>query len=330
MKRALVAVVGTVVLTVIAVFSIASAMRDGRAVGDAPLSLARGPRLVALSSSPESRGRLLSARTATPDRRTSLASLRPALGGLSCERFYAANGTGLCLRLAKGFTTYQLVVLDAALRERRTIPLVGIPNRARVSPSGRLVAWTVFVTGDSYNGGRFSTRVGILDTRTQQLVPTLEDWAITVGGVRRRVPDANFWGVTFARDDRRFYATMSTGGRRYLVEGDLFARTIRTIRDNVECPSLSPDGTRIAFKSALGGDPSRGWRLSVLDLATMRETPLAETRSVDDQAAWLDDHSVAYAIARGRGRSDVWTVAADGTGRPALLLHDAYSPASLN
>ncbi|MCP2336676.1 hypothetical protein [Actinomadura rupiterrae] len=318
MKRAVVAVVGTVVLTVVAVFSVVSAVRDGRAVGDARLSLARGPGLVALSSSAESRGRAVS-----------VSGGRHALTGLTCERLYAANGTGLCLRLAKGFTTYQLVVLDSALREKRTIPLVGIPNRARVSPSGRMVAWTVFVTGDSYNGGRFSTRVGILDTWTQALVPTLEDWAISVGGVRRRVPDANFWGVTFTRDDRRFYATMSTGGHRYLVEGDLAARTIRTLHDNVECPSLSPDGKRVAFKSAVGGDPSRGWRLSVLDLATMRATPLAETRSVDDQAAWLDDRTVAYAIARGRGNSDVWTVPADGTGTPKLLLHDAYSPSPL-
>jgi hypothetical protein len=187
----------------------------------------------------------------------------------------------------------------------------------------------VFVSGDSYSGGRFSTRVGMLDTRAQRLVPTLEDWAITVGGKPYKAVDLNFWGVTFTADDRRFYATMSTAGRRYLVEGDLAARTVRTLRENVECPSLSPDGTRLAFKSAVDGDPGRGWRLSVLDLATMRETRLAETRSVDDQAAWLDGDTVAYAVRRGPGESDVWGVPADGSGKPRLLVGDATSPAAL-
>ena len=61
---------------------------------------------------------------------------------------------------------------------------------------------------------------------------------------------------------------MSTAGHRYLVAGDFAAHTVRTLRENVECPSLSPDGTRVAFKSAVDGDPAKGWRLSVLDLAT--------------------------------------------------------------
>ena len=67
------------------------------------------------------------------------------------------------------------------------------------------------------------------------------------------------------------------------------------IHENVECPSLSPDGTRIAFKKRTGskGTP---WRLTVLDLATMRETPLSERRSVDDQAEWLDDGRVLYGV----------------------------------
>ena len=47
-------------------------------------------------------------------------------------------------------------------------------------------------------------------------------------GVRRhprRPPvtavDVNFWGVTFARDSDRFYATMATGGKTYLIEGSV-------------------------------------------------------------------------------------------------------------
>ena len=54
----------------------------------------------------------------------------------------------------------------------------------------------------------------------------------------------------------------------------------------------------------------------------MRETPLAELRSVDDQAEWLDDDTVLYGL-----DGDVWSVPADGTGEPERFLADADSPA---
>jgi hypothetical protein len=235
----------------------------------------------------------------------------------------------VCLRQDGDLTTYQLAVVDRNLAVQREIPLVGVPNRARVSASGRMVAWTVFVTGDSYNGGQFSTRAGILDTSTGQLAGTLEDFAVTRDDQPYQAVDENFWGVTFAADDNRFYATMSTAGKRYLVEGDFAKNTVRTLRENVECPSLSPDGAWIAYKSAVDADPAKGWRLSVLDLATGQVTPLAETRSVDDQPAWLDANTIGYAIPRDRGHADVWSVPSNGSGAPHLLIADAESPAAL-
>ena len=114
-----------------------------------------------------------------------------------------------------------------------------------------------------------------------------------------------------------------------LVAGDVAARTIRTLAENVECPSLSPSRHEIVFKEAVGGNPSKGWRLTVLDLATMTRTRLAEARSVDDQAAWFDDDTVMYAVRRGPKEADVWSVAADGSGRPSILIPDAESPAAL-
>jgi hypothetical protein len=250
------------------------------------------------------------------------------VSGVACDRVYAAAGSVICLRPDGPLATYQLAILDARLRVRDTYPLVGVPNRARVSPSGHLLAWTVFVTGDSYNGGKFSTRVGMLNTATGETVDTLETYAITRDDKPYRNADVNFWGVTFV-DDQHFYATMSTGGRRYLVAGDVAAQTVRTLAANVECPSLSPDGTRVVFKEAIHGNPARGWRLTVLNLATMARTPLAETRSIDDQAAWLDDATVMYAVRRGTRAADVWSTAADGSGQPSLLIPDAESPAAL-
>ncbi|AUY53446.1 PD40 domain-containing protein [Streptomyces sp. CB01881] len=94
----------------------------------------------------------------------------------------------------------------------------------------------------------------------------------------------------------------------------------------MECPSLSPDGTRLAYRSRLSGG---GWRLTVLRLADLAELPLAETRSADDQPAWLDDATVAYGLPHDGTDADVWAVPADGSGRPAVLARDAESPAVL-
>lgn len=246
----------------------------------------------------------------------------------TCTRVYAAAATAGCIRPdPESIGTYQIAVLDRRLRFDQGLPLVGVPSRTRVSPSGRMVAWTVFVTGDSYNGGKFSTRSGILDTRTGDFVATLEEFTVYLGGHRYSSVDLNFWGVTFAADDNEFYATMSTRGRTYLVRGDLRKRTVRTLRSNLECPSLSPDGKRLAFKKRVGGDSDKPWRLYVLDLATMQELPLSERRSVDDQAAWLDDDTVAYGILRGDRHSDIWAVPADGSGSPRKVVRDGESPA---
>ncbi|MFI9102194.1 TolB family protein [Streptomyces fildesensis] len=249
------------------------------------------------------------------------------VSGLNCERFYSAAGTGVCLVTSTGAVprTYALIV-DRQLREVRRVKLSGIPNRARVSPSGRMVSWTVFVQGDSYNRGGFSTWTGILDTRTGYAVLNIEDIPLFIDGHRYRASDVNFWGVTFAADDNRFYATVTTKGKTYLVQGDYGKWEAHTLRENAECPSLSPDGTRVVFKKRVSSDAARPWRLHVLDLSTMRETPLAEPASVDDQAAWFDEHTVMYARSRGKGGSDVWAVPADGTGRPRELIVDAASP----
>ncbi|MBQ1013805.1 PD40 domain-containing protein [Micromonospora sp. M51] len=284
--------------------------------GEQAVSLAPGPRLLAIT-----------------DRHVStVAATDPAgprtVGGLECLRVYAAAGTGVCLKPETAWS-YQVVVLDAELRQTRAVGVPGLPNRARVSASGRMVSWTTFVGGDSYTSSGFSTRTGILDTVTGAIVASLEDFAITMDGRRHRNPDVNYWGVTFTADDNRFYATMSTGGRRYLVRGDVAARTVETLKENVECPSLSPDGTRLAFKEAIHADPAKGWRLSVLDLSSMRVTATAETRSVDDQAAWLDSGQLAYTLRRDDGQPDVWSVPADGSGTPALTIPGAESPSPL-
>jgi hypothetical protein len=242
---------------------------------------------------------------------------------LACERVYFTAGRGLCLAVAPSGVEYEATIFDSSLRPVKRLGLTGLPSRARVSPDGRYGAMTVFVAGHAYlSGGGFSTTTTLVDMRSGKELGQLEQFQVTKDGQPIDALDFNFWGVTFAADPNRFYATLHTGDHYYLLEGDVRERTMRVLRDGVECPSLSPDGTRIAFKSRIG-DGNR-WRLEVLDLATLSAHRLAEQRSIDDQAEWLDDDTLAYSYGY-----DTYTVPADGGGSPRLLVRDASSPVGL-
>jgi dipeptidyl aminopeptidase/acylaminoacyl peptidase len=254
-----------------------------------------------------------------------------AVAPASCDRVYARAGVSVCLVAERGLVTrYHADVLDGNWAVSRRMPVAGLPSRARMSPDGTLLATTTFVTGDSYaSPGQFSTRTVVVPT-TGGEGTELESFKLMINGRNVTAVDRNLWGVTFARDNRTFYATAATGGGTYLVRGDLSARTLTSIRADVECPSLSPDGRRIAFKKH-GTLPAGQWRLAVYDLESGKETLLAETKSVDDQAEWLDDSTVLYGMPRsgqnGTTTSDVWAVPADGGGAPRVLVEDAWSPA---
>lgn len=252
---------------------------------------------------------------AAPDERT----LEP----MGCERVYFASGRGMCVARSKGFAAgYRVQVFDADLRVLHKVDLPGIISRARVSRDGRLGSVTFFVAGHAYTtAGAFSTQTTLLNLQTGARIADLEDFTVFDDDRQITAVDVNFWGVTFAEDGDTFYATLATGGKTYLIRGSVKGRTARVLHENVECPSLSPDQRRIAYKSRVPGEDGR-WRLTVLDLATMRETPLAETRSVDDQAEWLDDNTVLYGL-----EGAIWSVPADGSGRPRRYVADADSPA---
>ncbi len=246
-------------------------------------------------------------------------------GELECARVYFAADRGLCLATAESGVGYEATILDADLRPTGEVGLAGLPSRARVSSDGRYGAMTVFVNGHEYLGaGGFSTATTIVDMARGEVIGNLESFEVIRDGERVESVDFNFWGITFdPRDSDHFYATLRTGGHFYLVEGSVEERRVRVLRDGVECPSLSPDGTRIAFKSRIG-DEDR-WRLAVLDLKTLRDHRVAETNSIDDQPEWLTNSALVYSDGL-----DVYTASADGSGTPRLVVRNAYSPVSLS
>jgi len=253
-----------------------------------------------------------------------------ALTASRCERLYATESAAVCIAPVRGLTpTYALQTLDAQLRPTSSSRLVGIPSRTRMSLDGRLVSTTTFLTGHSYAQTTFSTETII--RRDGSSLGSLEAWTTKLpnGSILNRV-DRNYWGVTFAADDDTFYATVGSGGVTWLVRGSISTRSMAALRNDAECPSLSPDGTKVAYKKRLDADRPGSWRLAVLDLASGTETLLAEPRSVDDQVEWLDNDHLLYAVVRPGSQattSDLWVVPADGSGESTVVIENASSPA---
>jgi hypothetical protein len=246
-------------------------------------------------------------------------------GDLACERVYFAAGHGICMGVAPSGVEYTASIFNSKLHPVHEMTLTGLPSRTRVSEDGRYGAMTVFVTGDSYLSSptAFSTRTTVLDMATGKQVGQLEQFDVTKDGKPFDAVDFNFWGVTFDPEDSdHFYATLGTGGEHFLVEGSVSEESMTVLRSGVECPSLSPDGKQIAYKSRIEGEPR--WRLHVLEVATLKDHPVAEKRSIDDQVEWLDDENLVYSDG-----TNVYTVPADGSGSPVLIVHDATSPVRL-
>jgi hypothetical protein len=250
---------------------------------------------------------------------------------LPCNRLHFSMATGFCLTIARNPAGFRGYLLDERLGIRQTLDLPGMPSRTRVAPDGRLAAYTVFVAGDSYLAEGLSTRTRIVDIASSEVVGDLETFTVTRDGQPVQAVDFNFWGVTFGRDANRFYATLGTGGRILLVEGDAAARTMRVIAEDIECPSLSPDGRHLAFKKKFGAGLDAWWQPAVLNLETMELRQLSKSQHMDDQIEWLDEghilYAVSHSISAAQRRADVWTLAIDGGSPPSLFLPDAESPA---
>jgi dipeptidyl aminopeptidase/acylaminoacyl peptidase len=259
--------------------------------------------------------------TPAADGSSSISSTR-----LRCERIHVSSAAGICLAGDRGVvTSARALLLDADLDVVRELPVPGIPSRARVSPDGQWAATTTFVSGHSYASDSLSTVTSLYDVAAGRSLGNLERWDTRYRDEPFSAVDLNVWGVSFIPGEDAFYATIKTGGRVYLTRGEVGERRLTMLDVQVECPSVSPSGDRIAFKHAIG----RGqWQLKVRDLATGEEVVLAETRNVDDQVEWLDDERILYGLFReGSAETDIWVVPADGSGQPEVFLQLAASPA---
>lgn len=250
--------------------------------------------------------------------------------GLRCERVHYNAGVLACLRAVPG----QGLKLDLADKAGQVGVTLSFPNvllasRLRVASNGGLVAFTGFASGHSYTGTDFATRSYVVDAARRRLVADLSTFKV-VESAALQMPARRFnvWGVSFdPAAPGRFVATVGAGGEVFLVQGDLAAKTLVLLRKDMECPSYSPDGKRIAFKRR---KPGGGWLPAVYEPASGREWVLQEARSLDDQILWLDNDTIAYELTRpGQpegGETDVMVRAASGSGAAAVLRAGGGSP----
>jgi hypothetical protein len=256
---------------------------------------------------------------------------RRATTSLECERLSFGGGRGLCLQADRGvFTTYRAVIFDDQFKVVHSMKLDGSPTRTRVSRDGRVGAMTVFVSGQEhgYASSSFSTKTTIVDLASGDDLGQLEQFTTWRDGQRFSAKDFNFWGVTFTSNSNIFYASLKTAGQTYLVRGELGLRKLTVLHQNVECPAVSPDDRLIAYKKRVGGNLAP-WRFYVLDVATMRERPIAgEKRSIDDQLEWFDDRHVLYSARRSSQSAvlDVWIAAVDSDEPAREFVVQADSP----
>jgi hypothetical protein len=248
-----------------------------------------------------------------------------------CDRIDVAGSSASCLRTIAGIATrWEARVLDSSLKTVTTWGLPGIPSRTRLSDDGSLVATTVFVSGHSYVSVGFSTQTELHKIDGTDL-GNVESFTLTVDGQPFNPSDKNIWGVTFIDDDT-FYATAASqsAGKTWLVKGSISQHTLTSVQENAECPSVSPDRTKVAYKKVV--DTVNGqsvWALAVRDIASGKETLIPATKGLDDQAEWLDNSTLLYGLARAGqpGTTDVWSVRTEADAQPTVLIPGAWSPA---
>lgn len=286
---------------------------------------AAGPRIVFRDTAPgQDYGHVASVPLGSPGGTRTVTSV-------VCDRVYATDLYRSCLQTNAGVvTTYTATLTDSRGTVIKKWGLPGLPSRTRISHDNRLVAFTSFVTGSAYATIGFSTATDIYSISTGHDYGNIEQFTLYLNGRVNTNSDRNIWGVSFVPDDdNTFYATAATAGQTYLVRGSLSARTLTEVHETAECPSVSPDGTRVAFKVNISKTSTAFWNIGVMNIKTGKVTMLPDKRDVDDQVEWLNNSTILYGLphAGTPGDYDVWSEVVSGSAQPQLLIRDAWSPA---
>ncbi|WP_426734697.1 hypothetical protein [Glutamicibacter sp. 2E12] len=244
----------------------------------------------------------------------------------ACDRVDATSTYLSCLRTKRGIpTTFHATVFNAQQHPVEQHPLSGVPSRTRITDGG-LVATTAFVTGHSYAAGQFSTETTIRSVGGPDY-GNLEDFSMDIQGKPLTAVDRNVWGVSFL-SEKEFYATVASGNQTWLAKGDLDSRSLVSVASNAECPSVSPEGSKVAYKKRRAQPGLAHWDIAVLDLETRKETVIGLELGFDDQLEWLDEGTLLFGMPRAGapGDSDVFSIEAQANATAQLFIEHAWSP----
>ncbi|MEF9962825.1 MAG: hypothetical protein RR779_00575 [Comamonas sp.] len=257
-----------------------------------------------------------------------------------CDRVYESQEKLWCFtRITPGKPRYYtdptgyLFDPKSDATPKASFKVKGIVSRARIAGDGKFAAGTAFTTGHSYmgvGGTHFSTATFIATLSEPTDAQNIQTWAVSYQGKPVISADLNLWGVTFdPTNSDHFLVTVYFDGQPYLGEGNVSTKSIRVLKQGVECPSYSPDGKRIAYKSRTG--PTR-WSPAVMDLETSKSTVYEHIpESVDDQIEWLDNGTLVFQITKtpliGSAQINLYTLGlSKAQSMPVLWLEDAKSP----
>lgn len=226
---------------------------------------------------------------------------------LKCMRIHSASSGELAcmtqivpqgLPNAGKLSPPMVYIYSADLRILYAHPATGnTPSRVQMSADGSMVGFTSFTSGTSYADGAgvnfmTSTRVGPADKPDQ--TSNLKDWRLLQDGKVLRSPNVQYWGVSFLpQNSNFFYVTVYINDARHIARGDVRQRELVIIFTGAECPSVSPDGTRIAVKRQIS---RTSWRPAVITLDTLAVTEFDVKDFVDDQIVWFNNGVLMFQV----------------------------------
>ena len=217
-------------------------------------------------------------------------------------------------------TKYERSTLDAdwhGRSTRRRCP--GIPSRTRLSPDGTLVADARSSSPATPTCRPASPPRPRSAASTAASYGNLEKFTLVIDGRTVDPQRPQRLGRHLRRRPAPSTPPSAPAGRPTWSGATSATRTLTAVTENAECPSLSPDGTRVAFK--VDARPGRRAALGTRRCSTSppgKRTVLdRRTRSVDDQVEWLDDDTLLYGLPRADepGVTDVWALDTSA-GRP--------------
>lgn len=139
-------------------------------------------------------------------------------------------------------------------------------------------------------------------------------------------PDSFLSWMAWMPDGRHFVGVLNTEASVQLCRGDIGSKTLEPLTNSElheYYPSVSPDGTRIAYSAS-----TANFDILSVDLATGAVSPLVNSARYDGWPTWTTSGDLLFSTDR-MGESQIWRKnLRDGSERPVLTPADFDEPST--